>query len=475
LERELVWEPCAGHGDLIDGVLQATSNVRIRASEISEQAVNALERKYQGLPNVEVCHEDALEVGTGSLFDGSTQFSRVLANPPYGAYLPPERRTLYKKRYPKLYVKESYSLLLYHSLLLTSPGGRVVFILPDTFLWLNRHEYLRRTLVTKIAIEEIALFPSTFFPGISFGYSGMCIITAVKTAPGEGHHIRIVHHLANPSILLECAEGRYPRDGCSITEILQNEIAGHPHAELIKPAKDAVDSMSTCPGLTLEDIAEVRTGFYSGNDRRWIRRAHARVPRSRHYRDIDRELVCENPDPPLDGIATQQCFIPILRGGAANFNRPSLWYVDWSLQAVREYRRAGNNPARLQYYFREGIGVPMVASARLTAAPLNKRLFDQGIVGIFSKDEKYLLYLLGFLNTGLATTLLRKINPTANNSANYLKRLPIVLPEEPLLEECNTCVRKAIEEVRNLRHVAKHTLQELEVIYRRIWGAACAR
>jgi len=117
----------------------------------------------------------------------------------------------------------------------------------------------------------------------------------------------------------------------------------------------------------------------------------------------------------------------------------------------------------------------MVASARLTAAPLNKRLFDQGIVGIFSKDEKYLLYLLGFLNTGLATTLLRKINPTANNSANYLKRLPIVLPEEPLLEECNTCVRKAIEEVRNLRHVAKHTLQELEVIYRRIWGAACAR
>ena len=206
--------------------------------------------------------------------------------------------------------------------------------------------------------------------------------------------------------------------------------------------------------LTLGQVADVRTGFYSGNDRRWVRRAHAAVARSKHYSDVNLAIVSGLNQPPLAGIDDARSFIPLLRGGAASFLRPTLWYVDWSLKAVAEYTRAGENPARFQnsqFYFREGIGVPMVASARLTGALLERRLFDQGIVGIFPKDEEQLLYWLGFVNTKLATALLRDINPTANNSANYLKRLPIALPSAGELAECNRLVRMAIEETRTLK------------------------
>lgn len=472
INGDFIWEPSAGAGNLIDGILRETVDVRIRASEISEEAVAGLRKKYKGRPNIEVYCEDALELGNASLFDGELQFTRVLANPPYGAYLTPERRMSLKKRYPKLYVRETYSLVLYHSLRLTRPGGRVVFIVPDTFLWLHRHQYLRRTLLTQTMIEELALFPSKFFPGISFGYSGLCIITLVKATPCHNHRLRIIDNLASPSVLLDCAEGWHPSGRCSVVEVLQNEIAARPHAELVKEPKAEADPVGACPNLTLGEIAEVRTGFYSGNDRCWIRRAHSRVPRSKHYRDIDPSLVSRLSNPPLGGIEDQQCFIPILRGGAASFIRPTLWFVDWSLSAVKEYRRPGENPARFQnsqYYFKQGIGVPMVASARLTAALLERRLVDQGIVGIFPNDEKYMLYLLGFLNTELATTLLRKINPTANNSANYLKRLPIVLPNERELEECIRLVRKAMDETRQFKRPSKRTLDELESFYRAIW------
>lgn len=477
IKGDFIWEPCAGAGDLIDGILHEAVDVGIRASEISEQAVVALQKKYKGHPSVEVYCEDALELGNASLFDGDLQFTRVLANPPYGAYLTPERRISLKKRYPKLYVKETYSLVLYHSLRLTGAGGRVVFIIPDTFLWLHRHQYLRRTLLTQTTIEELVLFPSKFFPGINFGYSGLCIITLVKATPLHNHRVRIIANLANPSVLLDCAEGRYPSGRCSVVEVLQSRIVARQHAELVNEPKTEADPVGAWPNLTLGDIAEVRTGFYSGNDRRWFRRAHSRVPRSKHYLNIDPSLVSRLSDPPLAGIEGQRCFIPILRGGAASFIRPTLWFVDWSLSAVREYRRSGKNPARFQnskYYFKEGIGVPMVASARLTAALLERRLFDQGIVGIFPKDEKYMLYLFGFLNTELATRLLRKINPTANNSANYLKRLPMVLPNERELEECIRLVRKAMDETRQFKRPSEGTLDEFESFYRAIWCRPCA-
>jgi restriction endonuclease S subunit len=164
--------------------------------------------------------------------------------------------------------------------------------------------------------------------------------------------------------------------------------------------------------------------------------------------------------------------VPILRGGAASFVRPTHWYVDWSIEAVREYRRPGKNPARFQnaqFYFRNGIGVPMVSSGRLTAAILENRLFDQGIVGVFPKDSALLRFLLGFLNTELATKLLRQINPTANNSANYLKRLPIIIPSGAELDNIDRLVEQAITESRDCEALNSDLRARLESAYREMW------
>lgn len=471
-DGDFIWEPCAGKGDLIDGVLSESSKVHIRASEISEAAVAALNEKYKGYRNVEVYREDALEVENGSLFARDLSFTRILANPPYGAYLSPIRRAILKKRYPRLYVRETYGLILYHAHRLAKSGGRLVFIIPDTFLWLHRHEYLRRTLFTETTIEEIALFPSQFFPGVKFRYSGLCIITLTKVPPSDTHHIQLVENLIDSSVLLDCAEGRYPAGQCSVVQVPQKEINRHPHAQLLRTQQRKIASLPSRVPLSLGDVAEVRTGFYSGNDRRWVRRANAFVARSKQYRDVDPSLICSLIPPRLTGIDDARCFIPLLRGGAARFLRPTSWYVDWSVNAVAEYRQPGNNPARFQnsdFYFKEGIGVPMVASSRLTAALLERLLFDQGIVGVFPTDQNLLLYWLGFLNTKFATALLREINPTANNSANYLKRLPVAHPSSDELAECNRLVTLAIEESRVSKCVRQSLMEELESLYRSIW------
>ena len=59
-----------------------------------------------------------------------------------------------------------------------------------------------------------------------------------------------------------------------------------------------------------------------------------------------------------------------------------------------------------------------------------KRLFDQSIVGVFPKDETHLCYILAFLNSDVCNRILKVINHTTNNSANYLKKLPIIFDEQ---------------------------------------------
>jgi hypothetical protein len=104
-----------------------------------------------------------------------------------------------------------------------------------------------------------------------------------------------------------------------------------------------------------------------------------------------------------------------------------MWAVDWGTAAISHYKDDGK--ARFQnsdYYFREGIGVPMVTSTRINAFLLGRRVFDQSVVGIFPRRREWLFPLLVLLNSDYATRLLKEaINPTANNSANYLKKLPL--------------------------------------------------
>ena len=253
--------------------------------------------------------------------------------------------------------------------------------------------------------------------------------------------------------------------------IAQVDLSARPHAELVLQNNGAGISLSDRACESLGDHAAVKTGFYSGNDRRWIRKRNGVVPRAKSFLEVTSAEIAEE-TPSLQGIAGKRKYIPMVRGGAAAFVKPTQWYVDWSVDAVNEYRRKGTNPARFQnsaFYFGDGIAVPMVASGRITGALLESRLFDQGIVGVFPHDPRLLMYFLGFFNSTIATDLVRQVNPTANNSANYLKRLPIVLPYPEELSTIDRLVHQAIDQVRQGGAVTDSLQREIDSIYSRLW------
>ncbi len=470
-----IWEPSAGDGDLVAGVLDVAPQSLIRASEIDPETAARLQERFSSYPNVKVIMEDALDVGEHPLLDNPKPVARIVANPPYGAWQDFKRRNGLKWRFPGLYVKDSYGVFLFHCFQRLAPYGRLVFIVPDTFLWLHRHEVLRKHLLMDATVEELCLFPSKFFPGVDFGYSGLCIITLRKECPLESSEVTILRGFGDPSILSRLASGEDTQQAFEKISISQKSVLTNPSCAFLLPPPNSRKTINGSYESSLGEVASLATGFYSGNDRLWLRRASEKVRGAKNYQPVIPELIPQylsGEHPPLSGIASNRCFIPILKGGAVSFVKPTTFYVDWSKDAVAEYTRKGKNPARFQnsrFYFRQGLGVPMVASSRLTAALLDHRLFDQGIVGVFPHDERLLKYLLGFLNSRLATEFIRAINPTANNSANYLKRLPLVLPSKAELAEVNDMVDLILHNISAELDSPTKIIEELENVVRTIW------
>ena len=175
-----VWEPCGGDGVFVDKVLEISPTSDITVFELNPDTVNLLQCKYQQHTNINVKLTDTL-LDEG-VTDRKYKFDKIIGNPPYGAKCSLEKQRTLNQYYPNLYSKESYTLFLYACIECLKENGELSFIIPDTFLSLHRHESVRRYILTYTAIREIALFPSSFFPGINFGYANLCIITLKKSS-----------------------------------------------------------------------------------------------------------------------------------------------------------------------------------------------------------------------------------------------------------------------------------------------------
>jgi len=207
--------------------------------------------------------------------------------------------------------------------------------------------------------------------------------------------------------------------------------------------------------LRLGDVADCVTGFYSGDNKNYLRG------------EVSAEKVELKPhliEDILNGIRDKEAYVEIVKGRGDPLINQTSFYVKWDTKSV-DYYKTTKKP-RFQnpdYYFGEGIGVPMVKSKKLKAFLLERRLFDQSVVGIFPKNKKHVIYLLLFLNSSIANKLINSINHTSNNSANYLKRVPVLLNEEHIIKAEKIFKKYSVN--KNLQETLKEADRMFESIY----------
>lgn len=464
-----IMEPCAGDGAFIDEILNSGYKVHISAFEINNESALNLTKKYQNENSV------AIQKADFAFLSKETSYDRVIANPPYGAYQSPEKRAKLKAAYPEIYAKETYGLFLVRAMEMLKENGRLVFIIPDTFLTLHMHEGLRKKLLEEYTIESLTLFPSKFFPGVNFGYAGLSIISILKKRASSTWCFPVYRGLQKPenlSVLLTDKKSEF--HAC---ELHYKNLKSNPSLSFYLPSDTWVKNALNQNSITIGEVCDVVTGFYSGNDAHYLKRGSNVTRGSKKYALIDENLICEKKfeaNPPLGGVAESKHWVPIVKGGNKRFYKPSEWFMDWSEAAIHDYKVANKKKARFQnsqFYFKQGIAVPMVSSSAITGALIDFRLFDQSIVGIFPKPEHQhlLMYLLGFFNSKVCNDLIRTINASTNNSSNYIKKLPIIIPPSNQLNLVSTIV-KGLYEKSKLSEVTESDLRELDSQYFEIFG-----
>lgn len=448
--NDKILEPCGGDGVFVEAILEANQLANIDICELNPASIDVLQRKFSTFKNVSIRECDTLldnNLSFNSNFGG--YYDKIIANPPYGAWQDLTKRAVLKKMYPELYAKESYALFLFRCIELLKEGGILSFIIPDTFLNLHMHKAIRKHILTKTKIIELALFPSSFFPGVNFGYANLSIITLQKTSNQKECLSNSFNVFTNFSKVEQLA--KINKEELKVYSFSQQEIFSNPDfAFLISDNSSTSKAINEAP-LKVGDVASCVTGFYSGNDKIFLKVNSVNLKNGKKYELVDQNKInreYKNVINILDGIDNERYFLPIVKGGNTKYLKPEGWFMNWSTETVLHYKK--DKKARFQnpqYYFRFGIGVPMISSSTITASLLENKLFDQSIVGIFPKDETLTYYLLAFFNSPTCNKLIRTINPSANNPANYIKKIPFIAPSDRQKELINEMIQTILESI----------------------------
>lgn len=418
-----ILEPSVGNGALLSGI--QGSPAHIDAVDVDASVLALTKQRFSSLP-LNTHRADFIDMfANGLMLAGLSPFRRdydaVISNPPFGLFFSPEYRKRLKASFPYLYVRESYGLFLAFSLMMLRKGGRYVFLLPDTFLTSTNHSPLRQYIYKHGEPTHVIRFPSKRFETVNFGYGNLCIIAGSKRCATENTMLTWIEAFDGKCPLLDQPENAV----FSITGSCLEKSLDSGWRSSMGQVRSETESWTT-----LGQVAECKTGIYTGDNCRFIGYDPARVTKRLNGHSIHWESVYEgdlSSDQRQHGLDTVVAYVPLIRGGHRAFVDSTAWALRWDREAVVFYKT--NKKARLQnssYYFRPGIAVPMVTSRRLSASLMDSAVFDQGVVGVFPHDQEAREAILLYLNSSKATELRNEIvNGSANNSANYLKRLPV--------------------------------------------------
>lgn len=461
--QDTILEPCGGDGVFVDKILEKSASFNIIINELNPEAVTHLRAKYKNNSHVFIKETDTLL--DSDIISCSPLFDKIIGNPPYGARNGKEKKDILNTLYFKLYTKESYTLFLYACTRCLKEGGELCFIIPDTFLSLHRHLAIRKYLLTNTKIRELALFPSSFFPDVNFGYANLCIITLKKSSNIEDN----MHNCISIRTGFNTVRDLEDKNAGTTKHVYQKDVYESIGSAFMFKSTDKLTSIINDKSiLKIGDIAYCVTGFYSGNDKCYLHPINESVKNAKKYVCASTKHIRVTPlteQEKKSGIDSNDYLVPIVKGGNTAYIKPNLWYMDWSSKAVSDYRKS--KKSRFQnstFYFKDGIGIPMIRSSNLTGSLINGRLFDQSIVGVFPKDDAWIYYLLGFINSSICSELINAINPSTNNSANYIKKIPFIQPDIITHEKVDLLVKCIISSIED-GDVFNHYKDELDNIF----------
>lgn len=159
-------DPGCGEGAFIEAVIRWAERKRIPLPRIvgveqDPAAADVAKRKFRGRKAISIRTADFLT------FDEGIRFRYVIGNPPYVAVtqLSPEEKSRYREEFLSAKGRfDLYFLFFEHALNLMEERGRLSFITPEKWLYVESAAQLRDFL-SRYQIEKMDFYPENAFPG----------------------------------------------------------------------------------------------------------------------------------------------------------------------------------------------------------------------------------------------------------------------------------------------------------------------
>ncbi len=252
--EDTVLDPGCGHGAFVDGVVRwcsqnQTALPKIVGIESDSKHVRIPARRFADVREIQIRRADFLR-------PSPERFDYVVANPPYVPItaLTSAEREGYRREYRTARGRfDLYLLFFEQALRLLNPGGRLVFITPEKFLYVETAAPLRN-LLRHVQVDEFHFLDEETFEG---RVTYPLVTTVTIAAPSRP--TRVVH-----------------RDGS--TSLAKFDKTN----ESWLPAVRGVDDLPSC--LTLADVCfRISCGIATGADSVYVVRDTELDPRLRKF------------------------------------------------------------------------------------------------------------------------------------------------------------------------------------------------
>jgi hypothetical protein len=186
-----VLEPSGGDGAFVRPLIE---HYDVRSRDITVWDINPKIKDVMDDLGVNFVLKDSLlQVDLGQLSFAMEKYTHIIGNPPYlnkqSEYIKRNKGVL-KKKYQAIGANDTYAMFIYMAAQHLERGGRLSFIISDTYRTLGIHKKLRYWLLKNMRLDSITLCPLSLFQdkGVSVTTS---ILTITNIEPAVDHEVVI--------------------------------------------------------------------------------------------------------------------------------------------------------------------------------------------------------------------------------------------------------------------------------------------
>ena len=361
----------------------------------------------------------------------------TITNPPYAAIsnLSPKVNDFVKANYPDSKV-DLFAVFIERCGLMTRVSGYQAMITQHAWMFLASYENLRDKLLNKELINLAHLGPHAFdeingevVQTSSFVFCNDFFSnynsTFVQLVGGKNE--------AAKAAMFISGEHRFNK-----TNEQLREIQGTPYTAYW--ASDVVLSAFKKSHL-VGDVSEPRVGMATANNDRFIRL----------WFEVSRNKFGINISSRKEAVESRKKWFPFAKGGEQR-----KWYgnndtvVNWEndgfeIQNFKDEKtgRIRSHNYNLDYIFSSALTWTVIGTEKTSFrfCPVGF-LYSNSGYGLFCNNEKTKYYLLGFMNSKIAASLLKILSPSMGFESGYLRKLPLIESDslDSIVERVKHCI-----------------------------------